>query len=164
MMAGCVPVASRIEGITDFILEEGRTGLLCSIGSDEEFARAIARLHTDRAALTTIGKAAAVAARDRWNCERMSAEYAALFTEIAGGLGPQVTPLPWSRFCLPAPFRPTWRGFIPKPIKRLVRAARYGAERAFTYRFATFGRTPEESGPLARFGQRNARLKENHEL
>lgn len=122
MMAGCVPVSSRIEGITDFILEEGQTGLLCGIGKEDEFARAIERLHLDRALLRRMNQAAAASARTRFHCERMAADYANLFTGLIRHPTPRMAPLPWTDFALPAPFRPSWRSFVPKPVKKMIRA------------------------------------------
>jgi hypothetical protein len=118
-----VPVASRIEGITDFILEDGRTGLLCDVGDEAGFAAAIARLHADRAMLAAVSTATARAARERFTVERMAADYARVFTEVAGAAA-SAGPLPWSQFRLPEPFQPTWRDRVPRPVRQLARAAR----------------------------------------
>jgi glycosyltransferase involved in cell wall biosynthesis len=126
MMAGSVPIVSRIAGITDFIIEEGVTGLLCDIGDEAAFARAVGRLHGDRALLESLGAAAAKAARARFTSARMGADYARLFQELVASPVPKPTPLPWSQFRLPAPLRPTWRSRLPKPLRRFVRACATG--------------------------------------
>ena len=38
MMAGAVPVSWRLPGITDFLIDHGRTGFLCDVGDTGRFA------------------------------------------------------------------------------------------------------------------------------
>ena len=59
LAAGAVPVASRLEGVTDFILRDGETGFLGGVGDVEAFADAIARLDRDRDLLRTVSRAGA---------------------------------------------------------------------------------------------------------
>ncbi len=47
MAAGCVPVASRIHGVTDFVVQHGRTGFLFPMGSPRAAAECLARLAWD---------------------------------------------------------------------------------------------------------------------
>ena len=122
MMTGSVPVVSRIAGITDFIVEDGVTGLLCEIGDEAAFADAVARLHGDRPLLERLGAAAASAARERFASARMGADYARLFRRLVASPVPKAPPLPWSEYRLPAPLRATWRSRFPKPLRRFARA------------------------------------------
>ncbi len=46
---GCVPIASRLPGITDAVMEPAVTGLLVDVGHVEGFAQAVAELATDSA-------------------------------------------------------------------------------------------------------------------
>lgn len=123
MMAGCVPVVSRIAGITDFIICEGFTGLLCEIGDEPGFAEAIAGLHLDRDKLEECSAATAIAARGRFRSARMASDYATLFQQLVASPVPKPAPLPWSQFRLPEPLRPTWRSRVPKPVRRFLRPA-----------------------------------------
>ena len=122
MMTGSVPVVSRIVGITDFIVEDGVTGLLCKIGDERAFARAIARLHGDRSLLERLGATAAHAARERFTSARMGADYARLFRQLVATPVPKAPPLPWTEYRLPTLLRDTWRSRLPRPLRRFVRA------------------------------------------
>lgn len=122
MMAGSVPVVSRIAGITDFIVDDGVTGLLCGIGDEAAFAGVVARLHGDRPLLERLGTAAARAARERFASARMGADYARLFHRLAASPVPKAPALSWSKYRLPAPLRATWRSRFPKPVRKFARA------------------------------------------
>jgi hypothetical protein len=121
MMAGCVPVASRIDGITDFIIEHERTGLLCPIGEETSFAAAITRLARDREELGRLGVAAARGAKQRFTRERMAADYAGVFRRVVDDPSPLLAPRPWSEFVVDRNFRGTWRQRVPRPLRRVLR-------------------------------------------
>ena len=48
MAAGCVPIVSRIHGVTDWIVEDGKTGFVCGIDKPREFAERLIQLSKDR--------------------------------------------------------------------------------------------------------------------
>jgi glycosyltransferase involved in cell wall biosynthesis len=56
MLAGCVPVAWLIEGITDFIIEDGETGFICQVGDYKGFADHVSILAEDRDKLRTVSR------------------------------------------------------------------------------------------------------------
>lgn len=121
MAAGCVPVASRLPGVTDFIIYDGITGILCPIGDPHCFAKAISRLHEDRQLLKQMGIAAVEAAQERFSQERMAADYAKVLDAI---VNEPESPLPvraWKEFqeVVLAPTK--WHDFIPRPAKRQLR-------------------------------------------
>ena len=66
MMAGCVSMSWTIHGITDYILREGETGFLHSVGDCQHMARNIKNLNEDRVLLKKIGNQAAKTARLRF--------------------------------------------------------------------------------------------------
>ncbi len=97
MASGAVPVVHRIRDVTDWIVEDGRTGRVLEPDNGRAMADAIAQLHTDRARLREMSRAASQAARERFAPERMGQAYDALFTEVLRE--PAVhTPLPWDAF------------------------------------------------------------------
>lgn len=122
VLAGCVPVSWILEGITDFILEDGRTGALVPLGDAEAAAERIARLASDRDRLREMSRAAAEEALKRFTTGRSAAEYAAVFREVMEAPPPAWTPRSWEEFAVPGPFRiPLWRRLIPQDLKRLGR-------------------------------------------
>ena len=121
MMAGCVPVASRINGITDFIIEDGRTGYVCPIGNVDVFADRVAELASDRDRLRRMGAAAAQAARERFSQARLASDYAAVIRQVMSEPAPSWTPRPWAEFRVDRAFGTPRGSIVPAPLKRLVR-------------------------------------------
>lgn len=122
MAAGCVPVASRIRGVTGFIVEDGKTGILCPVGDAGAFADAIIGLHEDRARLREMSQAAAAAARSRFSMDRVAADYAQMLDAVVDEAPVAPSPLPWKEFRVPPPYRPRWwRDAIPRPVRLLAR-------------------------------------------
>ena len=79
MMAGAVPVSWRIEGITDFLIDDGRTGFLLETGDVEGFAARLAALAHDRSALDALSRAVATEARARFTDAASARAWAELF-------------------------------------------------------------------------------------
>lgn len=98
MMAGCVPVVFKIEGITDFIVNDGVTGHVSSMGDCRDLASGIAKLDQDRNLVKKMSDAAANDARERFSSRRAAAEYARVFKKVVKESPPEWTPLPWSEF------------------------------------------------------------------
>jgi len=122
MMAGCVPVASQIDDVTDFIIEDGRTGFLCPIGDCASFADRIAELAEDRKRLRGMAETAALTARERFSQDRVVADYAQLINQVMQEPTLPWTPRPWSEFKLAPAFEsPAWRAAIPAPLKRILK-------------------------------------------
>jgi glycosyltransferase involved in cell wall biosynthesis len=119
---GCAAIASHLPGITDFVSEDGRTGLLVPPGDTEGFAAAIARLADDRAFLRAVSIAGHVRARERFTIQRMVDAYLRLIDEGRSGRLP--TPRP--RRDLPAIDREimTWRDSVPPYLLNALRRAR----------------------------------------
>ena len=79
MAAGVPVVATRVGGVPELI-DDGRTGLLVEPGDESALAAAIGRALADRDGL---GVAAREEARRRFSRERMAAEIAQLYEEVA---------------------------------------------------------------------------------
>jgi len=122
MMAGCVPVAFQIEGITDFIVQDGLTGFVCPMADCEAFAARIAELSEHRDRLRQMAAAAANDARERFSQARTAAAYARLFKEVMQTPPPPWTPLPWSSFRADPAFanHNNWHSIFPKSFRRAI--------------------------------------------
>jgi glycosyltransferase involved in cell wall biosynthesis len=123
---GCVPIATRLPGITDVAVEHGRTGLLVDRADDAEaFAQAIATLETDRPRWRAMAQAAHERIGSEYRVERMAGAYRRLLEEGWAG----AYPLPRPRSAGP-PLDPdalTWRDRLPDGLRRAARRWRAGA-------------------------------------
>ncbi len=124
IMAGCVPVSWLIDGITDFIIEDEKSGFICPMGNIEFFARRIEQLDHDRTALQAMSKAAAQVGRERFTNERAARAYADLFKEVMAESPPSWAPKPWGKFQSDPNFEHSWTELLPVNmrdwLKRLV--------------------------------------------
>lgn len=125
MAQGCVPVASRISGVTDWIIDDGVTGRIVPIGDAHAYATAIAALAADREGLASMSQAGSRSVRERFALERMGEGYDRLFRRLMDEPAPSGFPRAWSQFSVPADYLPTWRRFVPQSLKNLARRARW---------------------------------------
>lgn len=121
MMAGCVPVTFLIDGITDFVLDHGRTGFIAPMGDCSAFAGYVAELMADRSNLENMSAAASAEARIRFTPKVAAAQYARMFNEVMDSPLPDYEPLPWSKFRVDPVYRRGWRSLVPRPIKAAVK-------------------------------------------
>jgi glycosyltransferase involved in cell wall biosynthesis len=124
MAAGCVPVVSRIRGVTDWIVLDGREGLLFRVGSKAEAATCISALHDDRGRLRSMSKAARAAARSRYGLGAMASAYHALLERLRAEPPAIAQALDLADWDMPHGLRSSLRTHIPKPIKNLLRHVR----------------------------------------
>ena len=111
---GCVPVSSRLLGVTDFALEEGVTGLLAEVGAIDDFAGQVARL-TEPERWQQFSHAGIVRTRRLFTLEQMAQDYATLVDDLASG----AYPLPTPRSQLPRPTFPL-RVYAPPALNSAV--------------------------------------------
>lgn len=124
MAAGCVPVASCLEGITDWIIDDGQNGFVCEIGDGPDFADRLAMLAGDREKLAGLSKSASTKMQKEFSRAAMAAKYFDLFREIVRETPPEWIPAPWSDFRIDPAFRePSWKSLIPYSVKRAVKKA-----------------------------------------
>ena len=119
MMAGCVPVVYGIEGITDFIVKDEKTGFVCPMEDARAFTGRVAELDRDREKLKHMSGAAAIEARARFSNERAAENYARVFNNVIHAPPPKWKPIPWSDFEPdPAFERPgIWQRIVPRLFK-----------------------------------------------
>ena len=140
MMAGAVPIAWRLPGITDFLVEDGTTGLLAEKPDVAQFADHIAHLSGSRDLLRTMSRRVAADARDRFSETVCAAAYVALLGKVMAEPAPAWTPRPWSQFRADPLFRQ-------HPLARFVPPERRRAFRALAGRLRPSGRPARPSRP-----------------
>ena len=124
MAAGCVPIASRLKGITDYAIADESQGVLCRVGRADEFAAAIVALAGDRTRLSRMAAAATARVEAAFTAERMASRYAELFDTILTEpvLAPPMPVVPTARFRpVVQQFSASCRRAVPTPIKNTVR-------------------------------------------
>jgi glycosyltransferase involved in cell wall biosynthesis len=121
MAAGCVPVASRIRGVTDWIVRDGHNGTLFPVGNSAEAAKQIASLDRDRARLHSMSEAARKTVRDNYGRAQMASSYRALLQSIDANPPRIAEPLDWTQWEMPAGLRTGLRSRLPKPVKNWLR-------------------------------------------
>lgn len=123
MMAGCVPVCFSIDGITDAMIDDGRTGYLVAQEDADGFADRVAALDRDRAALDRMHVDGAASARAGFAIERTAEAYAALFRTVMQEPAPAIAPRDWRDFEPDPNFPQTWRRFVPPGLKAAAKKA-----------------------------------------
>jgi len=123
-MAGCVPVCGLIDGITDFLVDHGRTGFIEKLGDASGFADAVEKLHLDRSGLSRMGRDVGIEARARYTDEVAADAYAALIREVMDAPAPPWSPRPWSAFKPDPNFPGYWRNRIPEGVRTVLRKFR----------------------------------------
>jgi glycosyltransferase involved in cell wall biosynthesis len=120
MLAGCVPIASQIKGVTDFIITEAKDGYLFPIGNCQEAVRKI-KLLEDKEHWTLLSKNAKASTKSRFTIEIQAQQYAHLIYQLKDNPSEIFTPLPLSKFDIPASFKPGLRTYLPSPVKNVLR-------------------------------------------
>jgi glycosyltransferase involved in cell wall biosynthesis len=81
--AGLAVVASRVGGLPDLI-EDGRTGLLFSLGDEQGLTTALRVLLADRERAGRMGEAGRACVRARYSLERMATDYETHYRDLLG--------------------------------------------------------------------------------
>jgi glycosyltransferase involved in cell wall biosynthesis len=122
LACGCVPVVTRLPGITDAAVKDGETGMLTPVGDVAGYADAIATLYNDPARWSRMSSAAHESAGQRFSVDAMGRSYLGLIIEAVNG-----------RYPLPLPRRNqhsfdlsvfSWRDFLPDRLRQLGRRGR----------------------------------------
>jgi glycosyltransferase involved in cell wall biosynthesis len=123
MAGGCVPVVSRLPGITDWIIQDGENGLLFPVGSIQHAVNHLIVLISDRHRLQVLGQRAREAA-NRYSNDWVAQKYHKLFSEVKS-LPRQLLPAKKLDECKLAPgLKPAWWYGLPDPMKARLRIVR----------------------------------------
>ncbi len=117
MMAGCIPLAWKIAGITDFVIEAGKTGFLFNTGDVESMAKTIGHLHHHRSDLNNLRQTIAQEARIRFNPTLAAKRYAKTIREVMANPPPPFKPLPWTSFKTNENFSRSWTEHLPHSVR-----------------------------------------------
>ncbi|MGN6367285.1 MAG: glycosyltransferase family 4 protein [Phycisphaerae bacterium] len=119
MAGGCVPVASRISGTTDFVVQDDITGMLFPIGDVIAAASKIRRLVQDVALREKMAIAGAQDVRNRFSVEAMARNYEPVLRDLHSA--PHIANRHGQPF-VPLKIGGGWRRFVPTGIKNMLRA------------------------------------------
>jgi glycosyltransferase involved in cell wall biosynthesis len=124
---GCVPIVSRLPGITDVAVSPGETGVLVDVGDVSGFADAVATLSRDPARWSRMSSAGHELVSHRFSTRTMGQSYLRLIGDAMNGR----YPLPRSRREQRAldlgVF--SWRDFLPNPVRQWGREGRVWLKR-----------------------------------
>ena len=123
MSSGVVPIASRINGVTDVLISHGVDGFLFKVGTVREAADAIVELHRDRERLARMASAAQLTSR-KYSIDVVGPKYAAVFQSVLQ-TARTVETLPIASYSLPQALRPgRIRSLLPESVKAFLRKVR----------------------------------------
>lgn len=124
MASGCVPVVSRIRGVTDSVVEDGVSGLLFPVGETESAARAIRRLDADRRFWSRLSENGQEQVRARFRVERLGRDYAGLIAHLRQSPPVLAKAADLTNWRMVPGLRPGLRTFLPKAVKNFIRTIR----------------------------------------
>lgn len=114
---GCVPIASRLGGITDIVIDDGQTGFLVDIGDVKDFVDKIELIYNNPNKWSEMSKAGHEKVLREFSVENMGKKFMQLISDALDGHYPLARP---RRKYFPVnPMAFTWREHIPRSIHRL---------------------------------------------
>ena len=128
MASGCVPLLSRLPGISDHVVAEGESGFLFAPGDWRGMAAAWGRLMESKETWRRMQTVAREQMLSGFSLERMADGYARVFAEVQAAPDRRPPPRPLAEFAVHPGLAPTWRRWIPAGAKKQLRtwAARMG--------------------------------------
>ena len=93
MACGCVPVASRLPGVTDSVVEDGQSGTLVEPGNVSDFAAAVAGISRDPGQWARMSRMAHERVSHSFSLQTMGRQYVELIQDSLRGK----FPVPWPR-------------------------------------------------------------------
>lgn len=118
----CVPIAFRVSGVTDWVIEHAVSGFVCPMGRTRSMAAYIEALARDPVLRGRMGAAARARIATRFTADQMARDLHRLFLEVIQSAEPtRPEPKPWDDFQLEPAYRATWRRFVPLRLKIIAR-------------------------------------------
>ncbi len=124
MAAGCVPVASRIRDVTDFVVQDGDNGYLFDIGDVDSATEKIRMLAENRDVLAKMAAAARKNSVGRFDLSSMGKAYRDVLHKALNGPAMISAPLSQKNWRYPSGLRPGLRTYLPTGIKNRLRVWR----------------------------------------
>lgn len=119
MAAGCVPLATRLKGVTDFVVTHGVDGLLFEMGAIDEAAGLIRELHSDPDSLTRLSAEGPRSAQRRFSVAEMAVRYCGVLDTLHAAS--VARPLPLDKWKYPRGLRRGLRSYTPLVVKNELR-------------------------------------------
>jgi len=128
MACGCVPIISRLPGISDELLVDGYSGFLFAPDDWRGMGDEWGKLVQSEAVWRRCSSAAHDQVASRFSLDRMAEKYAGLFQAVITEPDHRPDPESLVEFALNPRLGPTWRRWIPEGAKKRLRtwAARLG--------------------------------------
>jgi len=114
---GCVPIASRLEGITDIVVDNEETGFLVDIGDVKGFVNKIEQSQNYPDKWSEMSKAGHEKVIREYRIETMGKNFIKLISDALNGHYP--LPYPRRKYLWVNPMAFTWREHVPRTIHRL---------------------------------------------
>jgi len=124
MAGGCVPVATRIRGVTDFVVQHGRTGYLFPSGDVRAAAHLLVHLASDRKQLFAMRRAARETHWERFDIGKQASKIVRILDQIQARPRRIRDPLPLNKWHIARGLRPAWWTSLPEPVKNRLRVMR----------------------------------------
>lgn len=121
MAAGCVPIVSRIQGVTDTIVTHGFNGFLFPVGGRREAAGIVSRLCVQPGLLASVSAAARSVAEQAFTLDGMAHRYYDVINRVGQEKPCISAQLDLDAWSIPSGFRPGLRAYVPRPIKNWLR-------------------------------------------
>lgn len=123
MACGCVPIVSRIRGVTDMIVDHGVDGALFEIGDVKAAAEAVAALDRSPQTLAAMSARATQLSSRMGSIAAMGQGYADAIRDC-GALPLPSPPLKLEEWRLPRGLRRSLRSYLPASVKNMLRTVR----------------------------------------
>ncbi len=123
MAGSCVPVVSRLPGITDWIVQDGQNGLLFSIGDVRQAAKHLLGLVSNRQWLAELRERARIGVNS-YSLDCMAERYYQLIREVQSDPRQSKSPESLDGCELASGLKPAWWYRLPDPIKNHLRVLR----------------------------------------
>ena len=124
MAAGCVPVATRIRGVTDFVVEDGRTGLLFPSGATGTAAHLLADMARNRGRLREMRDACRAATARRFGVREQARAFTEVVERVIAHPRRIKDPLPIETWSIARGLKSAWWTSLPEPVKNGLRVLR----------------------------------------
>jgi len=116
---GCVPIASRLDGVTDHSIEHDVTGLLTESGNTDQIVDAIVSLYNDPAKWNSMSSAGHSRVGKEFSADSTGKAYIALFNDALNGKYP--LPRPRRKYYPIDFYLMTWKDFVPNVLRKIRR-------------------------------------------
>lgn len=128
MACGCVPIVSRLPGISDHMVIQDHTGFLFPSDDWKGMGDAWGQLIRSDVVWAQARLEARNQVVSKFSLDRMAEAYRHLFQAVMTESDPRPLPKLLDDFALDSRLGPTWRRWIPESVKKSVRilAARFG--------------------------------------